>query len=363
MILRKLWERYVFYELLKVFLFFVFGFYLLYTLIDYSIHARHFSKIQDLTWVDLITYYFYLFIKRLDLVLPLALLIATNKVLLYLNQKNEMMALLVGGLKKIELLRPFFILASFITVVLFLNFEFTIPSSLNYLENFENKHFKKNISNNFDFPSTYCIPIENGGKLIFSKYLTLTKTFEDVFYIQSQDEIWKIKTLKTSDSYSEGFYVEHLIRDENDLLIKGRSYERLIFPGLIIDLSFRKKAILPFEHRSLSSLYSLMSSLNPLYLENAFRIQTQFFFKLFMRFISFLVIIACAPFCMTFSRRLPIFMIYAMSIFGVVAFFTVMDTAVILGENHLFLPFLAITTPFLLGFGGFGLKFINTYSK
>lgn len=363
MILRKLWERYLFHEILKVFLFFVFSFYLLYALIDYSIHARHFSKIHDLRWIDLLSYYFYLFIKRIDLVLPLALLISTNKVLLHLNQKNEMIALFVSGLKKTALLRPFFIMASFITVSIFLNFEYMIPNSLDYLEDFENQHFKKTISQNYESPSTYVLAMENGGKFIFSKYDTQSKCFKDVFFIQSQDKIWKMKFLKIDTAIPEGHYVEHLVRNENNLLIEEQSYEKHLFPNLNLDFSIKNHTQIPFEHRSISSLYSNILHPTSFYQENISKIQTQFFFKLCMPFISFLVIIACAPFCMTFSRRLPIFMVYAMSMFGIIAFFTVMDAAVILGENHIFPPFLTIAIPFLMCLGGFGLKFINTCSK
>jgi lipopolysaccharide export system permease protein len=363
MIFRRLWERYIFSELLKMFLFFIFSFYLLYILIDYSIHARHFSKIPDLKWIDIGTYYFYLFIKRLDLVLPLALLIALNKVLLYLNQKNELMALFVGGLKKIQLLRPFFLLAFLITLLTFFNFEWMIPRSLDYLETFENKYFRKNVSQNFSSPSAYCIFLDHGGKIFFRSHHISTHSLEDVFYVESLDSIWKMQSLTLYPDSAKGSYVEHLVRDDQGLLVKDHSYDTHLFSHLIINLSSRKKMEIPFEHRSLFSLYSFMRAKSPLYQENASKIQTHFFFKLVMPFISFLVIIACAPFCMIFSRKLPIFMIYAMSIFGVVAFFTMMDTAVILGENHLLSPLLAITIPFLLCLGGFGLKFINTYSK
>lgn len=363
MILRKLWERYLFHEILKVFLFFIFSFYLLYALIDYSIHAHHFSKILNLNWIDLLTYYFCLLIKRIDLVLPLALLISTNKILLHLNQKNEMIALFVGGLKKTELLRPFFTLASFITLIILLNFEYVTPYSLEYLEQFENQHFKKDIPQDYTTPSTYVLPLENGGKFIFSKYNAQNTCFEDVFYIQSQDDLWKIKFLIIENNKAIGHFVEHLIRDEHLLLVENKSYETYIFSDLIIDLPIRKKTSIPFEHRSISSLYSLIAHSSHLYQENASKIHTQLFFKLCIPFVSFLVIIACAPFCMIFSRKLPIFMIYAMSIFGIIAFFTVIDAAVILGENHIFPPILAISLPFLLCLGSFGLKFINTYSK
>ena len=55
------------------------------------------------------TYYFFQFIKRADLLLPLALLIATLKVLLAMNARGEQVALESCGLPRKKILRPFFL--------------------------------------------------------------------------------------------------------------------------------------------------------------------------------------------------------------------------------------------------------------
>jgi lipopolysaccharide export system permease protein len=269
----------------------------------------------------------------------------------------------MGGLNRRELLRPFFIMAFLITCSLFLNFEYLTPKSLVYLQHFENQYFRRKKPKKYITPSAYALAIDNGGKLLFSTYDAQTNSFHDVYYIKTHDDIWKMKHLYIQEGSSQGHYIDHLVRDENNQLVKENSYTTYFFPELLIDFSFKKKGDLPFEHRSLSSLYSMMQYSTPLYQGHTSKVQTQFFFKMLMPFASFLVVIACAPFCIIFSRKLPIFMIYAMSVFGIITFFTLMDAAVILGEHHLFPPLLTIATPFVLSFAGFGLKFIKTYSQ
>lgn len=361
MIFNKLWKRYLFSEILKVFLLFIISFYLLYILIDYSLHANHFAKIKTFCYSDIFYYYFYLIIKRLDIVLPLALVIALNKVLLKLNQNNELISLAVGGLNPRQILAPFFVVASVISMVVFLNFEYCIPHSLDYLERFENQYFKKKTLKNYEKRSAYSLVLQDGSTLLFSCYHKKEQTFEDVFYLPDKNEIWKMKTLKLQVNGPEGFFVDHLVKNPENLLIQKGSYEKKAFPHLVVDFSVRKKTALPFEHQSVSALRSLIKNNTSLYQAHASRIKTQLYIKLFTPFISFLVILCIAPFCMIFSRRLPILLLYAMSIFGLITFFTILDAAVILGENNYFPPLIAVATPFVCSVVVFGRNFIKNH--
>ncbi|MEI8300115.1 MAG: LptF/LptG family permease [Chlamydiota bacterium] len=359
MICNTVWKRYLFSEILKVITLFTISFYLFYILIDYSLHANHFAKIHTFRYVDIFYYYFYLIIKRLDIVLPLALVIALNKVLLKLNQNNELISLTVAGLNPKRILMPFFIIASVISMLIFLNFECCIPRSLDYLENFENQYFKKKSLKNYAKRSAYSLALPNGNQLIFACYHDKDQIFEDVFYLCDKNEVWKMKTLSLQTNQPEGCFVDHLVKDSKNLLIQKASYEKKVFPNLVVDFSIRKKTTLPFEHQSLSSLYSLIKTNNSLYQTHASKIKTQLYMKLFTPFISFLAILAISPFCMIFSRRLPILLLYGMSIFGLITFFMILDAAVILGENNYFPPLIAVATPFICGLLGFGKNFIK----
>ncbi|MBM3191185.1 MAG: LptF/LptG family permease [Chlamydiae bacterium] len=359
----KTWQRYLFKEILKVFFFFIFCFYLIYILIDYSLHASHFSKMHHLHVADIGTYYFYLIIKRLDITLPLALIITTNKVLLKLNQTHELIALTVGGLSRRQILFPFFTLATCISLLLFFNAEQGLPGALDYLENFENLHFKKKTQKNYNKRGAYALALPEGGKLIFALYNAANQTFEDVFYIKNPHDIWKMKSLHLHPPYPEGLYVEHLVKTPSKGLTLDSSYEKKVFSDLVVDFTIRKKATLSFEGASLSSLFSLFLHKPPLYYLQKAPILTHLYLKALTPFISFLTLYALAPFCMIFSRKLKIFILYAMSIFGLVLFFIVLDAAVILGENQKLAPLVAIATPFVLGILGCGRIFTKKHTN
>ncbi|MCK4935100.1 MAG: LptF/LptG family permease, partial [Simkaniaceae bacterium] len=81
MIFSKIWQRYLFLSLLKVFFLILLGFFLLYTLMDYSLHMQEFTNASSASFNKIIVYYGLQFIKRLELLLPLTLLISSIHIL------------------------------------------------------------------------------------------------------------------------------------------------------------------------------------------------------------------------------------------------------------------------------------------
>ena len=80
MIFSKIWQRMLFFRALKFILFFLVSIYLIYVVIDLSAHSgRLFSSSGSL--VSIFFYYLHHFMARLDLFLPLSLLLATISLL------------------------------------------------------------------------------------------------------------------------------------------------------------------------------------------------------------------------------------------------------------------------------------------
>src|SRR5581483_5803542 len=120
-----------------------------------------------------------------------------------------------------------------------------------------------------------------------------------------------------------------------------------------------RKGFIPIENRSLSELYKLgFKEKSSSYAKTELR--TQFFYKSIMPFLSLIVVFAVSPFCVFYARKIPIFFIYAMALFGYITFFTLMDASVILGENHIVSPFLAVFAPFALCSAASFWKFYRT---
>ncbi len=89
------------------------------------------------------------------------------------------------------------------------------------------------------------------------------------------------------------------------------------------------------------------------------QVLTHFLFKIAVPLISLLVVVASAPFCLNYSRTPPVFFTYAIALFGFIAFFALMDAAVILGENHVVSPYIAILAPLGLCWAGFVFKYYS----
>ena len=358
-----IWKKYLYKEVLKTLILFLLCFYLLYTLLDYSIHAQHFSKISNFSITVFFTYYLCQLIKRLEMMLPLAFLISLIKVLLQLNTRNELIALLSSGLKTSKFLAPLFTIAFGLTALLFFNFEYFVPYSLEYLEGFENKHFKKKSFEDMKTPSAYSLPIQGEGTLLFGVYEQDVSTFRNVYLVLSENLIYKMKTLFLKNGTYTGEFVETFKRDENNQIVKTSETKSISFNDLKIDFSLRKQSETPFEHLSISRLFKLTKTFQPKENKQTPKVLTHLYFKLLTPFTPLLVLIAVAPFCLQSSRRVPAFYIYAISLFSFIAFFIILDACVILGEYNKITPSIAILLPFLSAFLGWGCHFYQCTCK
>ena len=67
MIFSCLWERYLLREILKIFFLFLFCFYSLYAMVDYSLHMQDFIVDKRIQFLHIAAYYGFQFVKRCPL--------------------------------------------------------------------------------------------------------------------------------------------------------------------------------------------------------------------------------------------------------------------------------------------------------
>jgi lipopolysaccharide export system permease protein len=156
-----IWERYFFKEIAKVFCLFIFAFFLLYTVLDYSAHLQDFLHKSQLPILEIAIYYGAHFIKRTDVLLPVALLVATIKVLSSLNANRELMVLQASGIPLRKLMRPFLVFAGLCVVFNLLSVQFFLPRALNRIDQFSTTHFgyshrakRKELSTTYGTPNS-----------------------------------------------------------------------------------------------------------------------------------------------------------------------------------------------------------------
>lgn len=359
MICKQTWERYLLKEILKVFLLFLLSFYFLYTVIDYSMHVQEIIKSQKISLRDLGLYYSMLFSKRCDLLLPLALLIASLKVLLSLNRKNELLAFQAGGIQLKRLLRPFFLVAVVCMLINYLNFEWVIPRSLTFIERFEKHNFRSKKAQKKKGEGVHMLPLEDGSRLIYQEYDPEAKELFDVYWLLSADKFFHMKKLSIASDTPTGIFVDALYRSEKGLLEKIDSYDNYPFHRLKLDFDLKNYIGKPMESRSITELVKLQRSPKLFWKEKKDAIRVNLYSKLLLPWLSLFVIIGIAPFAVRFSRNLSAFLLFSLAIFGYIAFFMIIEATTILGESHIVDPFAAtFTVPFLFLLY-FGRKFLK----
>lgn len=342
----KIFDKLCLRELLKTFFLVLICFYFLYVLIDYASHITTLHQ-EGLAFSYVILYYLFQFVEIAPLLLPTAFIIAVIKTLTTFNLKNELVAMVTAGFSLKRICLPFLTFALTITMILYLNFEFISPIAHRNLDIFEAQFFTQKSKND---RSVHHLNLEDQSLILYQQFDPKEETFFDLFWVVSPDEIYHAKTFHLQSHLGSG--VDHLIRLENGELVKDQSDALLSLPNLKISNQEIQKASHPPAWKSLSELIPSLFIKPPQAKLMALVLQ-----KLSLPLVSILALLAIAPFCVTFSRRLPVFLIYALGLFGLISFFTLVKASFILGENHILSPFWAICLPYFLFFSIFGIRY------
>jgi lipopolysaccharide export system permease protein len=352
---QKIWQRYLFNEILKSFTLFLGCFYFLYVTIDYSLHAKTFAEMPI---GDVFIYYLCHFIKRAEVLIGFGMMLSTIKVLCSLNTSNELVALVTSGIKKRTLLQPFLIVAITCSAFLYLNGEFFIPKALSTIESIES-HYLSEDSSSSQLKSINELPLSDDSIILYHHYDRALQAFFDVYWICSPDNILHMKYLYPRLEPPIGLFITDLARDDDGNFVIANSHEAKQLTEINFDEETLRIAITPPEYQSISQLWRQIPFDKEDLSDKEARIVTTFTYKTMIPFICLLAVIGPAPFCMRFSRHLRVFSLYGISIFLFVTFFTILDAATVLGENQITSPTGAIIAHFSLFFAVFGISYFR----
>ena len=334
----KLHQRYLLNKLAKTFIFFLTCIFLIFTIIDLSIHGVKIFSHGFIGFFDIGIYYLYNFATHLEFFLPFTFLLSILKVVLDLNIHNELVALQMAGLSRKKILKPFFLFAGILTFASYANQEFLSPKSQEFATNFRSTYRKKEKKTKTQH--LFTVPLEDKTELIYQE--KNGEELFDVFWIKSSKDLWYIQHLTLSPKV-KGHYVDRFARTISGKLEKIESFESRCFPELVIDPNLHLQAFIPFESRSLSLLFS-----------QAFKETTEkkaakchLYQKLSSPMLCFLVLILVTPFLLQFSRLKPLFLITASSLFIFACFMIITEGMFILAENQVLSSFVSIWGPIL----------------
>lgn len=340
----KTWQSYFFREVGKVFFFFLFGFFFLYSMIEYSMHMDDFFKDNHLQVREVILYYVHQFLNRFDFLIPMALLLSTIKVLTTLTTRNEWIVLQAAGLSTRKLLSPFILSSLLCATLTYVNFEYFLPSAMRHIDDFRIAHFHgSHLAQRREL--IHLIPLHDNSKLLYQTYDKEKNILFDVLWIKNIDEIWRIKYLSANPATPIAEFADHIVRTSEGILEKQASHSKIVLSDLRWHPRMARKGLTPFDHRSISELRRLMSKPQTSSYEIP-KIKTALAFKMAVPLISPLIVIALAPFCLIFSRERHFFLLYSIGLFGLFAFYMFLDSLSILSENGVISSTLAIYFPF-----------------
>lgn len=347
----KIWQRMIFLDILKFILFFLICSYLIYFTIDFSIHGNRIFSKDSITLFQIFLFYYHNFIIYLNLFSCLALIFSIIKVYYSMNTQNELIALQMSGISKIKLSTPLFMIAAFLSISFYINYEFMTPISTNAIENFKNENLRSNKKKE----DIHTILLDNGTKVIYHKY---DKELIDVYWVISADDIWHMKTLNPNTVPPQGTYVDHFTREKKNNLIKSESFSSYAFFKITFDKN-ANMAMQPFENRPISMLYDQFDHHRFSSAKERAQILTQLNYKIAFPLLPFLIVFALIPICTKFSRMNYFFLIIFISLISFIGFFVFLDAITILSENNLGSPFWLIWSPFLILFSFLGWRFIK----
>lgn len=346
-----IWKRYLIREVAKIFFLFIGGLSFLYILIDYAAHTKSFFQ-EGIRLIDIFLYYLFELANRADILIPIALLISTVKVLTTCNVRNEIVALASAGVPLKTMLRPILLIGVICGALLYLNFQFLQPLSLVSLEKFEERYFKERT----DTLPIGALSLADDSLLLYQKFDSEKEAFFDVYWYKNSETLYRIHHLYPYKEIPFGEHVD-LLTQENGMFKRTAFYETLPIEGIHFDRRSLFTAVHPPRSQSLTQLWTNLKWGKRLTDREA-EVATIFFYKMAIPLAALLVILAPAPFCLRFSRQVPIFMIFVLSLFGLITFFTFVNACVILGESQVLSPLWAIALPFFLFFGLFGWRYI-----
>ena len=346
----KIWEKKIFFNILKLTLLFTLAVFLLLILIDFSIHSFKIISNPNATILSIIKYYINLFMTELNIFLCLNFMLATLKVLSDMNLHHELIALNMGGISFKRISAPFFYIAILISIFSYINLQFFFPSAHEFKNGFKdylNRNKTKKIYPNI-------IYLDDNTKLVYQKYDASKNELFDVFWIKSNSDIWHSKMLSMNKFPITGYWVDHLIR-KNNFFEKEKSFDLYKFEDIVFDKN-KKNMFAPYDHRSITTLYKQLKSKNLCTKEKA-ELSAHLNYKFAFPILPILIIFGIFPYMIRFSRTISIFFISAFSLFGFVIYYTLMDSFLILAENSTSYSMLIIWLPALLSFGVFFKKF------
>lgn len=352
-----IWKRYFYKEIIKTFCFLLFGFFTLYVAIDVMAHLKDIraGKTSLGVWA---LYYLCTFSRRLDVLVPFTVLIGTIRILLTLQSRNELVALLVSGVPMRVLFRPFIVSALAASLLLYANFEFFLPKAqpkaLAIQENDFGRESKLRGLELEEPSQVREVLLKDASRMFYRNYDPLLRQFSDVFWIVTMDKVYHMKTLSCISDPPLGTNVDLIVRAANGKMVKESTSLDHTFQNMQFDEESLRDSVQSPRDQSVTTLISQAELYGKSMSDRAIDVRCFLIYKLTFPLICLLAALAPAAYCLSFRRDMPQFMIYLLSLGALFCFFLLLQVAFVLAKSHVVSPLVALGLPWLLAAAAVG---------
>jgi lipopolysaccharide export LptBFGC system permease protein LptF len=238
-------------------------------------------------------------------------------------------------------LTPFFSLATLLFFASYANHQWLSPDAGN-----EAHAFRETISSHKKSKKekVFSLSLKDDSELVYQNYSQETKELSDVYWIRSPDNIWHMKCLKINTKPPLASFADHLIRNNQGQFEKDESFALRSFPELPWEKGVVLQKFIPFENRSLTTLFKQAFSFS----SERHALFSHLYYKLALAWIPFIILLSIAPRVFFFSRGKSFFLFVAYSLFVLLGFITLLNGMLILSENQVLFPSVAIWGPVAL---------------
>lgn len=345
----RIWQNYLLKEISKIFCLLLFSFLFLYILMDAS---NHFHKLAKVSLDQIALYYICQWSRQADFLFILALLISNIKVITTLMHKHELVAFQAAGQSLQRALFPLFTFSFLVASLLYLNFQTLEPYAQQKVEWLEETLLRN--PKKAKIKRVNVMALMDDSKLIFQKYDPAQKEFKEVFWIQSQTHVFHFKYLKPFNTPPLATFAEELEKQEEGWTLINTTPSLELHNLYFQPLTFNKAEISP-RYYSLATLLTQLHFRGEL-TEKEASLRTAFYYKLFLPLGALIAFMGPASYICRFTRNPKTYWIYTLALCGFLTFLATLNAGVILGENRVIPPSLAIGLMPLLLLSYFGYR-------
>jgi lipopolysaccharide export LptBFGC system permease protein LptF len=352
-------QRHLFLRLLKTFSLFIALLLITYTLLDFCTKAADFSDTTAANYLFMLQFYGAEFSKRAHLFIPICFTLAMLLQFIRLSKTKELVALLCAGIPYRKILTPFWLMASIVTLFLFVNRQYIVPPTRDFLETYRNDHVRalKKAKNADEI--IFALILKDDSKLLYQSYDPVKKTYFDLFWIVSPQRILRIKYLEMIETGYKARFVDELTRNQMGTLQKKHSFKELSFSKEWLKGAHFDKS-LPIQTQSLNEMASGLKEADYIYSKD--EVFTEIFVVIIMSLSPLWLVAMQAPILTRYTRQIPVLFYVGSQLLFFFCSSTIVDGFSIIAQRSIISPWILLFIPFICSMGYLGYRYRKSLS-